>query len=141
MYVHKVSLTSSVSAAAAVAPTYTLSDEIDLNRKWLDNKRMALKVDINGSSASGLLNIFCLISALSGSTYTTFTTASGTTLLLASGTSDSGVYANGSHYIPITIVPASGVTEWLTAGVAPYVKFGTMATYSDVYMDMYLICG
>jgi len=125
-----------VSAAAAVASSYTYSNPIDLHLKIYDNKILHLKVDIMDSGLSGILNVNYTMAEASGSTYANVITGSGTSLLIASGTSGSGKGSNGSYYIPLSIVHDSGCTKWLTS--VPYLKIGACASNTDVTSQMFV---
>jgi len=120
---------ASISSSSAAAFSYT--DIIPLTNKYFDNKNLALKVDIKCyantglSTDSGQLFVYPMISDTAAGTYAIFTTGSGTSLIITSGTSVSGPAANGSYYIPLTIVSGSGVTE--TLKTVPYIKFGHRA--------------
>ena len=128
MFVIPIKKDNSTSISAASLATYTYTDPIPLTAKWFDNKSFALKVDIgslpntSASSDSGQLSIYPAISEKSGGTYVTFTCDSGTSLVITSGTSATGYMSNGSYFIPLVQVIASGVTRALRT--MPYIKFG-----------------
>ena len=139
MYVMPVSINSVVSAAAAAAYDYEYSNIIDLSAPWFNRKSLTLNINISGGSVSGELSIVLAGAAFSGTTFTPFITGSGTSVLLASGTSEGGILGNGSYLLPLTIVPHSGVTERLTG--LPYLRIGCLAMKNDVSVSMFLIAG
>lgn len=138
MFAYPVSTESASSSL-----TWSYSSEIDLHAKWNDSKRLALKVDIAAdlSQSSAAVDVNFGIADRPGGTYAFVVTGSGTSVILTSGTSKGGQGANGSYFIPLTIVTNSGVTEWLTAGVAPYVKIGTRSSDATPALSMKLLCG
>jgi len=138
MFAYPVSLTSASSTT-----DWIYSDEIDIHPKWNDKKRISVKVDIASelTACCTAVHINYLLSDRSGGTYCAVVTGSGTSILLASGTSTSGQYSNGSHFIPLTVVTASGVTEWLTAGVAPFIKIGSRADDATAALSVKLLVG
>ena len=139
MFSFPIEITSVVSAAATVASSYAYSKEIDLTRKWFDNRRLTLRIDVLTDSASGELSIAPAISARSGSTFTNFVTVTGTSLCLTGGTSTGGEAGNGTYVIPLTISPVAGSYDLLT-GVT-FLKFGFCASYNDIDMSAYLMVG
>lgn len=139
MFTYALSTTSVVSSAVGTAPSYSYCNPIDLKRKWHDGKDLALKVDIYGSSASGELNVIPAIGAVSGGTYSHFVTASGSSVVILSGTSVGGENADGSFLVPLTISPIAGAYERLRG--VPYIKFGFMAVKSSVTVAAYLLVG
>lgn len=135
MFVFPISSTSGTSGS-----TYNYSDPIDLTRKWFDNRRLNFHIDIEPTlGSSGLLSVAPAVSSQSGGTYVNFTTGTGTTLILSSGASEGGVASNGSYFIPLTHVSASGVSEYLQG--VPYIKFGFCASFDTVNFKAYLSVG
>jgi len=128
MFTKAVKVSDSASLSSTSSITFSYTDAIALTNKYYDDKNLALKVDIQCyantglSTDSGQLSVFPAISDISGGTYTTFVTSSGTSLIIAGGTSVSGLESNGSYFIPLTIVPGSGITESLRS--VPFIKFG-----------------
>jgi len=114
MFVIPIKKDNSTSISAASLATYTYTDPISLTAKSLPNT--------SASSDSGQLSIYPAISEKSGGTYVTFTCDSGTSLVITSGTSATGYMSNGSYFIPLVQVIASGVTRALRT--MPYIKFG-----------------
>ena len=140
MYVMPVSINSVVSAAAAAASSYAYSDVLDLSAPWFNRKSLTLNINISGGSVSGELSIVLAGAALSGCTFTPFVTGSGTSVLLASGTSIGGTGGvSGAWMLPLTVVLCSGVTERLTG--LPYLRIGCLAMKNDIDVKMFLIAG
>ena len=134
MFSEKVSIESATSDI-----TYVYSDVVDLHEKRYSNKPIFLKVDIGGSTTSGTLNVTYSISEKFAGTYANVITGSGSSLLLTSGNSVGGTAGNGSWYIPLSLVPHSGCTKWLTG--VPYIKIGACASLQNVDCSMYLCVG
>lgn len=134
MFLHPISTTSVVSGTA-----YTYSDEIDLRHKYNDDKNLALICDIRTNNASGILNVVPAISYTSGGTFVSFVTASGSSKLITSGTSSTGVTSNGSYFIPLTIVTSSGNTIPLKG--VPVIKFGFQSFQATCEVSAYLAVG
>lgn len=133
---------SGTSLSASSSLTFTYSSEVNLQKKWFDNKRLALKVDIVATSgSSGVVDLNFAIAEKSGSTFTSVVTASGTSLILTGGTTIGGQNRDGSYYIPLSIVLNSGITEWLTAGVVPFIKIGSRASKVTSTLYVTLLCG
>ena len=122
MFIKAITSSGLADISSTSATTFLETDEIILTNKVYDGKELSLKVDIKGSTASGQLTLYPLLSNLSGGTFQTIVTGSGVSTLIVGGTSVSGPSANGSYYIPLTIVTAVGVTERLKT--VPYIKFG-----------------
>jgi len=128
MFTIPVKKNGNTSLSSTSSTSFSYTDPIPLTAKYFDNKLLALKVDINCyantglSTDSGQLFVFPAISESVGGTYVTFTTGSGSSLIITSGTSVTGPSANGSYFIPLSIVVTSGVTESLK--VTPFIKFG-----------------
>jgi len=151
MHIFPISITTAVSAAAAAAYDYVWSNPVVLDKKYHDGQKLTLNINITSggevvaaspSSASGVLSVVVAGSVNSGVTFVPLVTASGSSVILDSGTSvtkAAGSNVSGALMIPLTIVPASGVTEWLTG--IPYLKFGTLAKKNDVDVSMFLIAG
>jgi hypothetical protein len=138
MFIHPISTTSASSLS-----TWTYSNPVDLNNKWNDRKNITLKLDIASelSESSAAVDVNYVVSDLSGGTYTSVITGSGTSLILTSGTSEGGALGNGSYLIPLTILPVSGTTVLLTAGMAPYIKIGTRSSDATPALSMKLLVG
>jgi hypothetical protein len=143
LLIEKVSTESATSST-----TYTYSDAIDLNSKKYSNLPIYLKVDIGGSTTSGMLYLTYSISEKFAGTYANVKTGSGTSLILSGGTSvgSSGTStgavgdgSNGSFYIPLTIVPHSGCTKWLNT--VPFMKVGSLGYKQAVDVSMYVCIG
>jgi len=128
---------------AASANAFALSDPIVLTKKWYDNKNISLKIDFQGSVTSGQLEVYPVISASSGGTYTPILTGSGSSMLWTktgvSLTVTGGEAGNGSYFIPLTVVQAPGSTIPLKG--IPFMKIGTRADHESVTTEMHLIIG
>ena len=129
MFVIPVTINGSAVLSSTSTATISYTDKIYLLKKWYDNKTLALKVDIKTHSTtttsadSGQLSVYPAIAETSGGTYVTFINGNtGTSMVLTGGTSITGSAGNGSYYIPLSIVVASGVTEALRN--VPYIRFG-----------------
>uniref|UniRef100_A0A6M3IDY7 Uncharacterized protein n=1 Tax=viral metagenome TaxID=1070528 RepID=A0A6M3IDY7_9ZZZZ len=132
MFTIPITVGGSAAISSTSTNTVTYTDPIPLVAKWFDEKFLALKVDIKTyvtagiNTDSGQLQISPMIAEASGGTYVTFIQGnSGTTLVITGGTSATGDMSNGSYYIPLSIVPASGATKLLST--VPYIKFGHRA--------------
>jgi len=139
MFLHPISTTDVVSAALASTPSYAYSDEIDLRRKYFDDKNLALICNITTNNASGILDVISAIGHTSGGTFATFITASGSSKLITSGTSATGLASDGAYFIPLMIVPVSGLTIPLRA--APIIKFGFICRQADIGVSAFLAIG
>lgn len=131
MFTIPVKKDGSTSISATSSTTFTYTDIIPLTAKYYDKKNLSLKVDIlcyantGLSTDSGQLFVFPAIAESYGGTYVAFTSASGSSLIITSGTSVSGLMSNGSYYIPLSIYVGAGVTE--TLKTVPFIKFGYRA--------------
>ena len=147
MFTIPIKINGSTALSSTSTNTIAYTDSIPLTNKIYDGKNLALKVDIKTydaatalSSDSGQLQISPVIAESPAGTYVTFINGnSGTTLVLTSGTSVSGPTANGSYYIPLSIVIASGVTEPLNN--VPFIKFGYISLQETRPWQAFLCVG
>ncbi len=140
--VYDVSTESAVSAK-----TYAYSNPINLLQKWHDNKYIAVKLDVSGTTPSGTsaeVDVNFLVGNSSGGTFAAVVTGSGTSKIIASGTSSGGEYENGSYYVPLTMFfpQGSGTSPVAIAlkGV-PFIKIGTLATKASTSVQLQLVVG
>lgn len=134
MFLHPISITSVVSGTG-----YTYCNEIDLRRKYYDDKNLSLFCHITSNGASGQLNVVPVVGNTSGTTFSSFITAGGTSTIILSGTSATGPNSNGTYIIPLTIVPYSGLTISLKG--VPVIKFGFNCIQADCDVSAFLAVG
>lgn len=143
MFTIPIRIGGSILSSGVSSLSYTQSDVIDLARKRYDNHRMALLIDLSGTTVSGgtaVLYITCSVgdSLLSGASFATILTGSGTSVLLASGTSRGGLANNGVYYQPITQVLGSGVTDFMAVPSKMKIGHRSMGTTPQLSIKLLL---
>ncbi len=129
MFIKSLSITSGASSL-----DWTFSTELDLNRTWVKNNPISLKVDISESASSGELDLAYLVSESASGNYAT--PGSGTSVIMTSGTSKGGENDNGAYLIPL-VVSNSGVTEFLKN--AAFIQIGTRAAKNEVPVTLKIV--
>jgi len=128
--------TKKLILSAASAEAYTDTPILDLNRKWIDQHRLMLKVDMTPEGgSSGILHIVCEIaeSNASGTTFAPISHGgSGTSVILAGAS----ITALPTLLIPITFAK-SGVTDYMPP--PPFIKFGYRAFQNPINFSLTLM--
>lgn len=121
----------------AIAGTaYSYSDPINLSRSSYHGSDIYIKCDVISGEATASFDINAVWSQTSGGTYAAFITGSGSSKIIAGGTSGA-LYVDGSYLVPLTIVPYSGVTELFKA--SGWLKLGSKSTGGDFNINTSVI--
>ncbi len=134
MHTYKLSFSATSSA------TYYYTNAVDLDRKWMDQKNLYIKLDVKGTaiSASTIGLIVQIAETTSATTWATVTCPSGTSRLVTGALWNGGPAANGSYLLPI--ISTDGGTSIALRGV-PALRIGITSQSAVPAMDMRLLVG
>lgn len=136
----------SVITSASSSTVFAESSPISLTEKWYDSHKMSLLIDLSGSTISAsstqLFTYFTVQDLSSGVSYTNVITGSGTTLMSYAGSGTSfgtrhGPAGNGVYNVPLTVVIAKGVTDFMP--IVPSIKFHYRSQQATPQLSMKLV--
>jgi hypothetical protein len=128
-------ITSSINKTVS-STAYVYSDPINLTSDAYRGCPVFVKCDVIGGESTASFDINAIWSETSGGTYASFITGSGSSKVIEGGTTGA-LYSAGSYFVPLTVVPYSGVT--LAFKGTGFLKLGSISTNCDFDLRLDLV--